>query len=263
MGTGDSVMTQHRIIRREEWGMLDFKKVAMRLPVKQLYVHHSVTPGTWDGIHAMRQIDEQHANSAAQGKSGFAYSWAIHPYTGEVFEGKGLYYGAHTLNHNATSFGIVFLGDFHPRFDENDGPIGLDRLSPVAVDSFQWLVDLLKRQGSIEYGTLIDPHSLVRSTACPGDTLRAAMPVLRLPWMPPVTIPDLPDEDEDEMAKPNMLLRFDGDDLVVAQYEFDYQRVNGPQFEEFTRQGVKTVTVEDGKDWGSIKELARLRGNGF
>ena len=108
-------------LTRDEWGGHSSPRPMMRLPVAELWVHHSVTnetlgvPGTDDAVADFQTLDRI---GLSRGHGGISYSYAIHP-DGVVGEGQGLLVGAHTaagpgaLDRNPVSFGVCFIGNFN------------------------------------------------------------------------------------------------------------------------------------------------------
>ncbi len=117
------------IIPRSAWGADETLRTADRTfaPIQKLIVHHSATPLSVDPTADIRNIYKFHiegrdwadiAYNFVVDQSGRIYEgrWARdyaegEPHTGESPDGLGVV-GAHTLNYNTGSCGIVLLGDF-------------------------------------------------------------------------------------------------------------------------------------------------------
>jgi N-acetylmuramoyl-L-alanine amidase len=167
------------IIARSVWGAkpASLSKVRMRLPATQVFIHHSAGSVSSDPYADMRAIE-------ATGIRRFgvvSYSYVIHPHEGEIFEGSGLYRGAHTAQRNSTAFGICWAGDYNER-------------NPKAqqFDSTRWLIHWLTRQGHLLPGADILGHRDLMATACPGNKLYAMLDVIRHPWEGAPPMPDDP-----------------------------------------------------------------------
>lgn len=115
-----------------------------------LALHHVDHP-TW-GID---EIHEYHKNT--KGWAGFGYGWLVMK-NGEVIEGRGFNYQAHTLNHNNHLLSIVFQGDYD----------GVDKVMPDV--QFNAGVETIKYvKSKVPTIKIIDGHKRWRPTACPGS----------------------------------------------------------------------------------------------
>lgn len=182
---------------REQWGAsYDVtQRPPMSLPAPDLWIHHTVTVPSDDPDADMRSIE-----AIDIGRFGYpSYSYVIHP-SGTVLEGMGTHIGAHTLNHNSTSFGVSFIGNF-----ENDTP------TDAAMEACRELVAYLHGNGALAPGDQpTGGHRDVYATACPGANLYPRIPELRLP----------PEEDmpltTDDLTKIAQVLRSEGVSNVVG-----------------------------------------------
>lgn len=145
-------------------------------PARTLYVHHSVTPPYGaDVARAMRTVQ---AAAFGRGFTDVSYPVCIHP-TGTIAEGRGVQWtGAHTEDHNSTSLAICFVGNYHP------GVPGVPtlELTDAQVLAFRYTVAFLKLTGWLSPTAAILPHSAAKSTACPGNNVRARWAELTTPW---------------------------------------------------------------------------------
>ena len=169
-----------------EWGGTPNGWPQMALPAVGVQVHHSVTNeevgvrATDDATSDFRELD---AIGLSRGHGGISYSYAIHP-SGVIGEGQGKRRGAHTAGNgcggspwgwNPCTFGVVFIGNFNE-----------DEPTTAACESFRWLIAVLKFDGVLEADAFIRGHRDApgNPTACPGDNLEAALPLLRVPYTP-------------------------------------------------------------------------------
>jgi len=88
-------------------------------------IHHSE--------HVSADIAEIHRWHLDKGWAGVGYHYFVDK-KGNVYEGRGMNFGAHTADHNSHLFGICFQGDYH----------GKDRNMPVlqfeaGVQLIHWL----------------------------------------------------------------------------------------------------------------------------
>ena len=153
--------------------------------VAELWVHHSVTNeeiGVNPTDDAKSDFAELDAIGMSRGHRGMSYSYAIHP-NGLVGEGQGNFIGAHTLNHNSTAFGVVFIGNYET-----------DELTDEAIHAFRSLRDYLISKHWLYDGIYpTGGHRDTFPTACPGanvyyniDDLRRSLEAK--PSEPPPTL---------------------------------------------------------------------------
>lgn len=182
------------------WGGTSNGWPQMTLPAVAVQVHHSVTNEdigvvpTDDAIADFLELDRI---GLSRGHGGISYSHGIHP-NGIIGEGQGTRRGAHTAGDgcnespwgwNPCTFGIVFVGNFDPA-------TGGDEPTPAAINSFRWLIAKLKADGVLIPDAVIRGHRDApgNATGCPGDTLEAALPLLRAPYTTPTPAPTAEDD---------------------------------------------------------------------
>lgn len=135
----------------------------MSLPAPDLYIHHTVTNATSSPAADMRAVEN--IDIARFGYP--SYSYVIHP-SGVVLEGMNIHIGAHTYQHNSTSFGVAFIGNFE-----------IEVPTPVALDAFVELGQWMISTGKVRAGVPTGGHRDVYATACPGANLYPLIPNLR------------------------------------------------------------------------------------
>lgn len=153
--------------------------IPMRVPAKELWLHHSVTGVTEDPSADMRFLQRI---AFSRKFSDISYSWAVHT-SGMVLEGRGTNVGAHTAGRNSTSFGVVLIGDYTRRV-----------VTDAQVDSVRQLVAALIAQGALNpglYPTGGHRQAPGANTVCPGEFAMRRLPEMRAPW---IGIPDPPKE---------------------------------------------------------------------
>lgn len=158
-----------RIVPRSESGLAPAKsRTKMKLPVGELWIHHTVTPVTNDPFKDWRLVQSV---AFSRGFSDISYSYGVHP-SGIILEGRGDYVGAHTQGRNSTSLGCVLIGNY-----EEQQP------TKEMIQAVQWLRDWLidnnKLRGGKTYPT--GGHRDVASTACPGRNAYAKLNEMRGP----------------------------------------------------------------------------------
>lgn len=162
-----------RIVSRAEWGAkaASLPTVAMTLPAREVWLHHTVTEVTAEPKRDMRAVE----SIGLQRFGIFSYSYCVHP-TGMILEGAGLRRGAHTAQRNSTSFGISHIGNYETR-------------DPTAaqLDATRWLIWWLQDEGYLRRGTYPTGghRDTGMATACPGAKLYRRLNDLRAPWFPP------------------------------------------------------------------------------
>jgi N-acetylmuramoyl-L-alanine amidase. len=159
----------YSVISRAGWGAKPPTHTPETMPVPQahVWIHHSVTDASSSATGDMRTLQNI---AFGRGFADVSYSFAVHP-SGAVLEGRGWgIVGAHTLNYNSTSHGIVFIGDF-------------TKVSPTreALDACRWLIAEGVRLGKISSPQHIGGHRDVYATACPGPNLYDQINYIRTP----------------------------------------------------------------------------------
>jgi hypothetical protein len=111
-----------------------------------------------------------------------------------VFEGCGLWVGAHTAGRNSTSFGVSHVGNY-----ETQTPTDIELRAHGA------LIAALKTEKALRMGAYpTGGHRDTKATACPGARLYAHLDDIRTYSDSP------PQEDEDDMNPPVILLTNEG-----------------------------------------------------
>lgn len=99
---------------------------------------------------------------------------------GLIGEFSGGFQAAHSLGESSTSYGILFLNGTS------------DPITDAQIASFRWLVAILQAFGSVSANPAIVPHKDMpgAATACPGASILARFPELRVPYQaPPIEPP--------------------------------------------------------------------------
>ena len=152
------------VLNRGDWRMRGKLGPALKLPVKMVVLHHSVTPVT------AKPVDDAQA-IADVGSSRFglpSYSYLIHP-ARVIFEMQGTHRGAHTEDHNSTAVGICLVGNY----DAGNVP------DSMIYDACYALFGL-RAYGVTITSPLVVPHRLFKSTACPGaHAIEKVLPFMR------------------------------------------------------------------------------------
>lgn len=166
------------MLTRSQWGAAPPRHALEPFtakPARTLYVHHTVTPPFGDDVgRAMRFVQ---AVAFDRGFTDVSYPVCIHP-TGVIAEGRGVQWvGAHTEGHNSDALAISFIGCYHP-----GAGVPELHLTDAQVLAFRYTVAFLKLTGWLAAGAAILPHSSSKSTACPGNNVRARWADLTTPW---------------------------------------------------------------------------------
>lgn len=163
----------YRIVSRAEAGLKPPTRqpAKMRLPVRELWLHHTVTPVTNDPMADWRQVQ---AIAFGRGFVDISYSYGVHP-TGVILEGRGDRVGAHTAGRNSTSYGVVLIGNY-----ENQVP------PEIQIDAVRWLIKALKDRGGLPMQTFPSGgHRDLMATACPGRHAYIRIADMRRAWVAP------------------------------------------------------------------------------
>lgn len=146
-------------VPRREWDRdCDFPPRNLQDGIREVYIHHSVTPATADPCKDARLVE-----AVLDGRGLAGYSFLVHP-SGTVLELAGFdRVGEHTSGQNSESIGICFIGNM-----QNDKPT-LGSLVAAART-----INLGKLGGHIAMDMPIEnilPHQAVKQTACPGKNM--------------------------------------------------------------------------------------------
>lgn len=156
---------------------------ALSLPVRELWLHHSVTGKPFSDLNseraAMRTLENIGQDRFGAGVS---YTLAVMP-SGRIYEGTGVgRIGAHTYRRNSFSHAFVLVGDY-------------SRVGPTAVQQHA-IAECLrdgKARGWWREARLTGGHRDVRSTGCPGDAAYATITnINRLAGAAPAPIIEAP-----------------------------------------------------------------------
>jgi peptidoglycan hydrolase-like protein with peptidoglycan-binding domain len=173
------------IVTRKDWGArapLGTSSVIWALR-QRVVVHHTTGSnlGRDDPAEWLRAIQDYHMDT--NGWSDIGYNHAVDR-TGRLYELRGwTRLGAHVLNHNTPSLGLVLLGD---------GRVASNVTDPVRA-SIRWYC----READRRAGRLLDVvgHGELAATQCPGTVLQewvdAGMPLPKggaVPAPPPAPV---------------------------------------------------------------------------
>ena len=168
-----------QVVTRAEWGATAPLGPAMRLPVAELWLHHSVSQLTDDPHADMRAIER----IGVQRFGRYSYSWAYHPIARVLMEGAGNTVGAHTAGRNSTSLGLVLIGNYDTR------PLTDDNIADL-----RWIIAWLIGGNRLRPGTYpTGGHRDLKATACPGALAYQRIADLRTPSTTPTPTPPRPE----------------------------------------------------------------------
>lgn len=119
--------------------------------VSKIVMHH-MAHSTW----GLEDVHNFHKNS--RGWSGIGYNFWIDK-QGNVFLGRGFNQGAHVLNHNSTTLGVGFQGDFTK-----------DKMTDAQVLAGQQVIDYVNNWAGKKLEVV--GHNELQATACPGKNFR-------------------------------------------------------------------------------------------
>jgi hypothetical protein len=148
-----------RIYTRAEWGArYAAGSGPVRLPVRELWLHHTVTQAPADSIEAekraMRSVEQIGQNRFGRGIS---YTFAVMP-SGRIYEGTGAgRLGTHTGGRNSISHAIVLVGNYDTTVPSN-----------MMLTGVADLVRHGHRSGWWQQNRLTGGHRDVKATGCPG-----------------------------------------------------------------------------------------------
>jgi hypothetical protein len=153
----------------KEWGSKPRRPqdiVAMKLPAKNLYFHHTVTPVTTDAKKDTRTVEQ----SVYIKYIAIPYSGLIHP-DGTILQGRYKdghpALGAHTAGHNSDGLGLAAIGNY-----ETTRPS--EALIQGMIEAGRaWI-----KSGDLDPNFKGIPHSDVYKTACCGKYLKEKIPYI-------------------------------------------------------------------------------------
>lgn len=152
-----------RIIPRNEWKARYGDGIGWTsLPVRELWLHHSVTiapdliPPFSDDDQAIQTIDRIGAERFGW-NYGFPYTFGVTP-VGRIYAGHNINkQGAHTGGRNSFARAICLVGNY-----ERDDP------PDAMLHAVAWLVSHGFERGWWQHNRLTGGHRDVKATACPG-----------------------------------------------------------------------------------------------
>lgn len=203
-----------------------------------LTVHYT---GSWsdfadfDDSAAEVAAIERFASSATK-RTPWEYNWPVDT-QGVVWTYSGEYQAAHSAGENSLAYGVILL------LGVNQAP------STAMVDAFRRLRYELVRDGALAAGHLVLPHRAMpgAATTCPGDAVMARWPDFVAPWMPPIPIPNQPEEEEVAAV---LVRADDGYIYVTDQKSYAHLVMEGdPSEAEWLRDEVGALVMPDGGPW--------------
>jgi hypothetical protein len=149
------------LVRRDAWGAVRprGKPIAIAAPVKDLFLHHSVTPD--NGLATVRSIQRFHQDT--RGWADIAYSWLYSPKLRVFIEGRGPGIQQAAQRHNnKTGHSVCVLGNYEASVPPRH----------VIEDLAEWADWHGQTWGPAHYRG----HNDVNTTSCPGKHLTALLP---------------------------------------------------------------------------------------
>lgn len=158
-----------------QWGRAPFSADPMLGPIRDVFVHHTASIPSGDFAADLRRLDQM---AHSEGYAAIEYHF-LHTASGERAEGRGWgVEGGATLGWNdddapgaRASYAMCALGYFHPPYSHQVTAQLVDAIATTIAEGIQ--------AGHIAADCEIRGHRDVRSTACPGDALYAAVPAIR------------------------------------------------------------------------------------
>lgn len=174
------------IVSRYEWSAKPPTQPLTRaqLPMRELWLHHSVTKPTSNPRADARLIQEI---AFQRGFTDISYTALFHP-DGTILEGRDYrFVGAHTKDHNSISLAGCLIGNY-----ETD-----DRPTDAQILAFRWWRAQMVKAGALTPDHKFGPHKQVYATACPGFSAIGVLARFAEPYQsevapminPPVGIP--------------------------------------------------------------------------
>ncbi|KAI0214276.1 N-acetylmuramoyl-L-alanine amidase [Lamellibrachia satsuma] len=154
------------LVSRSDWGAQprdEFQK--MSLPVKKLFIHHTVTPiCTSKSACSTRVKNTQYGHKHDNGWDDIDYNYLVGD-DGRAYVGVDWgYVGEHTVAHNSDSVAISAIGNSETL-----------RPSQAILQTIANLIDCALKQGVLDPNFEMFGHKQVSCKACPGKYLYAVV----------------------------------------------------------------------------------------
>lgn len=151
-------------LSRAQWNFGGRLGPKMTLPVRKVFIHHTVTRRTSDWRRDALTVVDIGVQRFGRG----SYNWLLHDDGDEArsLELQGTHRGVHTSGHNTTAISLCAIGDYHTRSQPSD------HLLQGFVDTTKTLI----RTGVVDPSYSMRSHSDVKATACAGQHLRKHIP---------------------------------------------------------------------------------------
>jgi len=134
-----------------------------------IFIHHTVIEPTFDAFADARRTQQV---AFSREYADVSYNMLVHPCEGIVMEGRGRTVGAHTLDHNNTSYAIALMMNAQDDFEKYSYDTALVAAADAIV--MQWQLDwLLTPRPNVR------PHNSVFQTACPGKHVIARLAMIQ------------------------------------------------------------------------------------
>uniref|UniRef100_A0A8C1VZ26 Peptidoglycan recognition protein 5 n=1 Tax=Cyprinus carpio TaxID=7962 RepID=A0A8C1VZ26_CYPCA len=158
------------VVSRRGWNAVEARdRTEMKNPAQTVIVHHTALlycAHPRDSVSELAHI--QHMHMQERGFDDIGYNFLISG-DGTVYEGRGWgIVGAHAKEHNFSSVGIAFMGNFNDELP-----------SSVSLSALLRLLHSGVLHGHVQPNFVLVGHRDVAKTECPGKNLYALLPKLR------------------------------------------------------------------------------------
>ncbi|XP_052439006.1 peptidoglycan recognition protein 5 [Carassius gibelio] len=158
------------VVSRRGWNALEARdKTETKNPAQTVIVHHTALRYCADPRDSVSELAHiQHMHMQERGFDDIGYNFLISG-DGTVYEGRGWgIVGAHAKEHNFSSVGIAFMGNFNDELPSSTSLSALLRLLHIGV-----------LHGHVQPNFELVGHKDVAKTECPGKNIYALLPKLR------------------------------------------------------------------------------------
>ena len=206
-----------------------------RVKTDKIILHHAAGKGSVSAIHASHK---------KQGWAGIGYHFYIRA-NGKIYQGRPVdTVGAHCLNHNSTTIGICFEGNFCET-----------KPTPAQIESGKQLVSALLKKYRLKAKKAVFGHKEMMATACPGThfplsefkKLKAKKAEIRI-------VSATPKDKKSTTYKRGVVSTKTGSSICIRQKPgTQYKQIGSLNNGSYVTIVESTIKTSGGMKWGKLK----------